>query len=721
MLKVGMKHIRVLYDLQKMGGWVKESFQHGKEDIKWLVGIVKSDDILGSFELMLETKKRISNAEESKNPVVKETLELLKATGIIEEWIISNSRILKRFVDWSWRSGAMAIIKAFEAAENGKIQIVTFSGNNYKAQSLDTYREEVKKNPEKVNIWAIPWLIKLQEQWRSQLSLWKETWENISVYCYNKNWNTRIIGGNIEIATFMGKIYGEKKVKEERNLANIINTLLPGIEKDDPRLAELLRKSNLKRNPNGTIDADEAIKNMKITDVNQIPWEFWKIADTLKKEATEIRKIYIDIAKSISIKTLADLKISWMEKWEALDREFTVFSESEIRKYTPIIQDHLKTISDPTQKKNIQNILTVLVSRGKELEIIRLAADAKRKENASRQILAKNPQIKPEQLGKELNSTEEQEKAKYAQDVAVARTQSNDQLDTLKENKIYTIEQAQSKLQELEQKWELTKEEQILRSKLIWYIKAKIDEAQVFKSIEWLLTKEDKEWVFADINRFVSNNPTEQYNFKALERIAIFTDPESSIWARHFAKMEPGQTLSMAEFVVGELRSPISSAPEISGISVSMNSSGSYDIPTLSASNLSKEQVREYMTNVTLYADMWLSQLIPHLTMLTGELRNKWVNTALDGESNTMEQQQVLKALYSQLFGKEVISSSLGDVERAYSSALGNPINMRDAMQYVLKTHHLISESGQSIAPDSLQKWLRENKTENQKPTINLT
>ena len=46
----------------------------------------------------------------------------------------------------------MAIIKAFDAAENGQIQIVTFSGNNYKTQTLDSYKEEVKKDPEKVNI-----------------------------------------------------------------------------------------------------------------------------------------------------------------------------------------------------------------------------------------------------------------------------------------------------------------------------------------------------------------------------------------------------------------------------------------------------------------------------------------------------------------------------------------------------------------------------------------
>jgi hypothetical protein len=86
-----------------------------------------------------------------------------------------------------------------------------------------------------------------------------------------------------------------------------------------------------------------------------------------------------------------------------------------------------------------------------------------------------------------------------------------------------------------------------------------------------------------------------------------------------------------------------------------------------------------------------------------------------------MEQQQVLKSLYSQLFGKEIISSSLAEVERACSSALGNPTSMKSAMQSVLKTHHLIADSGQSIAPDTLQSWMRTNQAESQKPTINLT
>ena len=58
-----------------------------------------------------------------------------------------------------------------------------------------------------------------------------------------------------------------------------------------------------------------------------------------------------------------------------------------------------------------------------------------------------------------------------------------------------------------------------------------------------------------------------------------------------------------------------------------------------------------------------------------------------------MEQQQVLKALYTQLFGKQVLSSSIGDVERAYSSALGNPTNMKNAMQHTLKIHKLIPDS----------------------------
>ena len=72
-----------------------------------------------------------------------------------------------------------------------------------------------------------------------------------------------------------------------------------------------------------------------------------------------------------------------------------------------------------------------------------------------------------------------------------------------------------------------------------------------------------------------------------------------------------------------------------------------------------------------------------------------------------MEQQQVLKEIYGLLFWKKIETNSLGDVERAFVSSAWNPTSMKNAMQHTLKVHHLIGESGQAIAPDTLQKWIR--------------
>ncbi len=702
-------NIRVLYDLQRLSTWVKESFQHGKEDLKWAVNIVKDVGMIDNLKLMWETKERISSAENSKNPIVKQTLELLKVTGIIEEWIISSARILKRFGEGSGRSGAIAIIKALDSAENGSVQIVTYAGNNYKTQSLDEYRNEVKQNPEKVNIWAIPWLVKLQEQWKFDLSLWTETWENISIYCANKNWNTKIISNNNEVNTFMKKMYTGKKAKEEQNLKNIFDTLIPGIEKNDPRLAELLLKTNLEKNPNGTINATKAIEKMNITNINQVPGEFQKIADTMKNEANKLFQKAREIAKSIPVKSLSELDIPWIKKWEILNKPLETFSETEIKQYLPILRNYIQTTKDPKQIENVQSINKIFTSRLRWFEIARISADAQLKVQSTQKEILKNPNITLQELWENLNSQIEQEKAILAQEIIVSRISSDDHLDILKSNWINNLELAQKKLTELEKKWNLTKEDVILKSILVWYIQSKIHEAQVYKNYGNNLSEVEKREIFVQTNQYISNNPKEIYDFKALEKIAILSDPESTPSEKKLARMEPGETIPIAQLMEWNMQSSLINAPEISNMNLIVNSNGTYNIPLLKENNLSKPQVQECLIDIGLYADLWLSQFIPHIPMITDELRKKWINTNIDGNTGTMEQQQVLKAIYSLLYWKNIETTNLYDVERAFVSSAGNPSNMKNAMQHTLSVHHLIASPGQAIAPDTLQNWIRWN------------
>ena len=53
----------------------------------------------------------------------------------------------------------------------------------------------------------------------------------------------------------------------------------------------------------------------------------------------------------------------------------------------------------------------------------------------------------------------------------------------------------------------------------------------------------------------------------------------------------------------------------------------------------------------------------------------------MDGNTGTGEQQKVLKEVYTLLFGKKLETSSLWDVERAFSSSLWNPENMKNGIE----------------------------------------
>ncbi|MBC7498096.1 hypothetical protein H7170_00470 [Candidatus Gracilibacteria bacterium] len=496
---------------------------------------------------------------------------------------------------------------------------------------------------------------------------------------------------------------------------------MPDISKNDPKLAALLSRIYLEKNPNGTINASKAIEKMVITNLNEIPGKFKDIADAMRKDAKELFRIAKEVAKSTPIKSLSDLKIVGIGTGEILNRSFHSFNQDEIKKYTPIIQEHLKGIQDPKQIGDIKKILTILLALNTGFEKTRLAADAKLKSETTKKAIEKNPNITKEKLGESLDSSGEQEKAQFAQEISVSRASSDNKLDTIKEYGIDTLEKAQQKLQELEKKGNLSEEEKILKSELSGYIQSKIREAQVYKDYSSHLTESDKKEIFTQTNQFISGNPKETYNFQALEKIAVLTDPESTPTQRTLAQLEAGQSVSMDDLLRGNSEVSVSSAPELSQVTVSKNSDGTFNIPLFAARNITKDQVNEYKEDTRLYAKLGLSQLIPHIPLLTQELRNKGVNTAIDGKTGTMEQQQILKSLYAQLFGKEIISSSLAEVERAFSSALGNPTNMKNAMQGVLSTHHLITDSGQSIAPDTLQNWMRKNTQDNQKPTINLT
>jgi hypothetical protein len=174
----------------------------------------KSTGFLGEFwNEIRETFNEITDAPKSKYQAVRETYKILVATGAITDF--SNILSLaKRWTEWSGRSGMRAVLKALKDAKNGTISIVTYANNQYDTHSLQNYEKIVRWNTSQLNVWIVKWLVHLS-QINPSLSLSKETWQEIATYCANRWWNTKIIGNDTELATFMGRNYGEKKLKEE--------------------------------------------------------------------------------------------------------------------------------------------------------------------------------------------------------------------------------------------------------------------------------------------------------------------------------------------------------------------------------------------------------------------------------------------------------------------------------------------------------------------------
>jgi hypothetical protein len=100
-------------------------------------------------------------------------------------------------------------------------------------------------------------------------------------------------------------------------------------------------------------------------------------------------------------------------------------------------------------------------------------------------------------------------------------------------------------------------------------------------------------------------------------------------------------------------RTPIYAIPEINTMWISKNPDGTYNIPMFEAKNINEKQVQEYKNQSATYAELGLSQFIPHIPRITRELQKQDIYAEVDGNENNKKQEQVLKYLYKKLFGRE--------------------------------------------------------------------
>lgn len=693
--------------------------------------------LAGNIGIAYETWNTIERAKLSKNPEVIDTLKLLMATWVISSKIDILS-LLARWWEGSGEKWAQKIIEALKnAEEKWEVQIVTYNNGNYTSESLKKYEDSVNKNTNTMNVSAMKWLYSLR--W-SGSGFSETTWSKIWLYVYSYNasgkWADSRLVKELDAKSVSDlKILWEKmKSREAIKLDIIAKNILWKIQTDRPDIANLLRNTDLQMKPDGkTIDVSAIIasfeKDGNNLTIKQIEEKFSELAKTIKQNGEALIKESKNILNGIpgAPKTLREIgikSIPSLRLWKQVD-----LSNELIANVNPEEAGAMMIAIDMYQRKldpKSGDYSTII----QKIELIKLSLQLSRE--------WKNIQGRAGQLQITANHTREQRlsggtRATYtlpdervlrvANNIAISTAQEESTRTDLKEYGINTPEQAESKLRELETRtWQLTPDEKNLEKLLKQYIRDAHDVARQYQLARETLGEKTAQKIFTQTDQFISGNPNKTYDFKDLEKIAKLMDSELTSGNKALIHMQPWEILPMQKLMEWNMQTSLMNAPEISKIQLIMNTDGTYEIPLFDEKHLTQDEVQEYITDIALYADLWLSQFIPHLKLITSELRTKWINTAIDDSHSTMEQQQVLKAIYKLLFKEEIQpTTNLEDVKWAFRTKMWpNSTNMKSTMQMTLQWQWLIASPGWAISADTLKNWIWWN-LDYSSPNINPT
>lgn len=716
-------HIYYKWEWWKSPEMVSSSSQEKNKNTldKWINTLTGMMILPVNIWIAYDAWNTVEKAKSSNNPTVKDTLKILEATGIISGNMTS---LLARWWEGSGKSWAKKIIEALETAEKWEIQIITYSNNSYATSSLKGYEKSVTTDTNTMNVSAMKWLYSLRWTgiWFSE-STWAKIW--LYIYSYNESWlwkDSRLVKDlDTNSIADLKKLWESMKSKEVIKLDIIANTILAKIRSENANMSQLLVHTDLKMNSdNKTIDVSAIIASFekdkdKLT-IEQIEAKFRELALMIKKNGDMLITQWKQTIKDIpgNPKTLREIGIKnipytrFGKQINLSDELIANTNPEEASAMIVAIDVYKKSIEKQSTNYNeknetIEQILRslLLIREGKKMSWqawqLEVTANAIKKQRAS----GKNRndwKIPSEQL------------LQTANNIAIASAQLQSTQNDLESYDIHTLDQARDKLKILRSKsWNHTSEEKYLIKLLEQYIRDHYDSAKQYQMAQESLWTEVAQEIFSQTDQLISENPKKIYDFNQLEKIAILWDNELTVGNRALTQMKPWETISMQKLLEWEWDNiDVRTISEISSMKLMMNSDGTYQIPLLWEYHLTKNEVQEYIIDIALYSDLWLQQFIPHIPLITTELRNKWIDTAVDGNTGTMEQQRVLKYIYALLFAENMARTmSLPEVKHAFRSKLDNPINMKDSMQPILKDRNLIRESDQPIDPDIFRKWMR--------------
>lgn len=677
----------------------KWSFNKWLDFVKWAYELATDKE---ARDLAFKTADAITEAENSNDPIIKKTLELLKATGTIQMWLFDRVRTVARFSEWSGKSWAKAILKAFEDAKKWIISIVLYAKNSYTPMSMKEYEEKIKNRPDEMNIWVSQGLWWLYEQ-GNNLGFWKETWSNISLYAADKWWNTGIIGWNEKMKTSIQKIYSERKVQEEKKIDSIIQSEFQGIEKTNPLLIECLKKYSLKYNERGNIDAWEFINKMDVSNLNEIPTKFDALANNLKGDAKELEKRAKDIFWSLSGKNAKAIGIPGLD--DRLSRlPFIAYTQSDAVKTIDEAQKLRDKLAENDPKKwELSRLIIWLATLHTAIRRKKEANDANIRANQARRSIeeAKKRGVIPtkESIVKDITTERSENEVTFAKKLWEKRDESERSKDLLSKYGIRDYESAGRKLSELEKKENLTEEEKDLIILLKDYRRSKNSEAQVYQASVKEFWHERAKELFTVTNRFTSDNPEENYNFQALEKIATITDPEASGETKSLYNLTSEDTPFKLENTSGYEESYFLGNSSLYATSawdwyVYLTSK---DGRPLIDTKLLPYQVESVKKQVLALQSIWMESLLPILPELSNMIWGGYRVNGFDGELTDGELNRLLSAMEKLTLEPGEYPTVGNNLEKIKSIRSKATLNGRLAREYYdgyLRTAWFLNDDG---------------------------
>jgi hypothetical protein len=694
----------------------------------------------GASIWLLRSKLIKANGKAEIDKIVQEEKKNLNAYqvetiyALYEIWEIWESSVWKD-INRGWAKSS-AISDAIDKSTKEPHILVYSKEWGYKIVSIKEYRNSTDWKPDQLNVNLVQWIlrtaVKTGDPKIYEKYLTRRTLQDLALYLEGRQYQSRLIPKWIDVKNMMTGLANEKKIQEKAKIDPLIQNIRTKFW-NKPEVMKALwsigKSYWIPISPIWDIKIDEYIQQFFKDEKGNLVKEGENASGEIKTKltlidtqlATSIERIKVERTNVLSNLwgdsfNLSQSKLFWWEKiivkdytWKNVD-----VSKASLKTLSKTqAQEILSQISKKTQWKDIdKQTLDVIIFLWLHAEL----SDAQwlKAQNATlisalwkgwitieKDLKTGIPNIKVSERTKQEVSA-----SKKAWELAqsIIDTQSV----TGK-----TPKEAQERLRNID-----PDSQEAVNLRQLLSQNAEI--TQSIKQTSILLWDTEAKKIFTSSFREVTGNKDLTIDFEKWIISATLTDLESTPSQKAFARLDNGTSISMGELLKWESES-IPSSPELNQITISRNSNGTYSIPLFDAKGISKEQVEEYKESTKLYAELGLSQFIPHIPLINTELRKKWIDATIDGQVSTSEQQQILKAIYSKLFWKEIISSSLGEVERAFSSALWNPVNMKSAMQHSLSAHKLISWPGASIAPDTLQKWFRENTTpETTDPLKNL-